>query len=60
MGPYMMAKDNAEGYLRLMLGNERCASLMATEGYYMLTTRQLVPLGFATDGLLVRRNKPSH
>jgi hypothetical protein len=58
MGTYLMAKDNAQGYLWLMLGNVSCASLMGTEGFYILMTQQLVSLGFVTDAFLVRRNKP--
>ena len=58
MGTYLMAKDNAQGYLWLMLGNVSCASLMGIEGFYILMTQQLVSLGFVTDAFLVRRNKP--
>ena len=58
MGTYMMAKDNAQGYLWLMLGNVSCASLMGIEGFYILMTQQLVSLGFVTDAFIVRRNKP--
>ncbi len=57
MGTYMMAKDNAQGYLWLMLGNVSCASLMGIEGFYILMTQQLISLGFVTDAFLVRRNK---
>ena len=57
MGTYMMAKDNAQGYLWLMLGNVSCASLMGIEGFYILMTQQLVSLGFVTDAFLVRRKK---
>lgn len=58
MGTYMMAKDKAQGYLWLMLGNVSCASLMGIEGYFILMTQQLVSLIFVTDAFLVRRNKP--
>ncbi len=58
MGTYMMAKDKAQGYLWLMLGNVSCASLMGIEGYIILMTQQLVSLIFVTDAFLVRRNKP--
>jgi len=57
MGTYMMAKDKAQGYLWLMLGNVSCASLMGIEGFYILMTQQLVSLGFVTDAFLVRRKK---
>ena len=58
MGTYMMAKDNAQGYLWLMIGNVSCASLMGIEGFYILMTQQLVSLGFVSDAFWVRRNKP--
>lgn len=58
MGTYMMAKDNARGYIWLMLGNVSCAALMGVEGFYILMTQQLVSLGFVIDAFLVRRNKP--
>lgn len=57
MGTHMTAKDNAQGYPRLMLGNVSCASLMGMEGFYILMTRQLVFLGWVTDAFFVRRNK---
>ena len=57
MGTYMMAKDKAQGYLWLMLGNVSCATLMGIEGFYILMTQQLVSLGFVTDAFLVRRKK---
>ncbi len=57
MGTYMMAKDNIQGYLWLMLGNVSCASLMGMEGYFILMTQQLVSLVFVTDGFIVRRKK---
>ena len=57
MGTYMMAKDRAQGYLWLMLGNVSCASLMGMQGYFILMTQQLVSLAFVTDGFLVRRKK---
>ena len=59
MGTYMMAMDNAQGYLWLMLGNVSCASLMGIEGFYILMTQQLVSLAFVTDACLVRRKKAS-
>ena len=58
MGTYMMARDNAQGYLWLMLGNVSCASLMGIEGFYVLMTQQLFSLCFVTDAFLARRNKP--
>ena len=57
MGTYMMAKDNAQGYLWLMLGNVSCASLMGIEGFFILMTQQLVSLAFVTDALLIRRRR---
>ena len=57
MGTYMMAKDNAQGYLWLILGNVSCASLMGIEGYFILMTQQLVSLAFVTDAILARRKK---
>jgi len=56
MGTYMMAKDNAQGYFWLMLGNVSCASLMGIEGYFILMIQQLVSLIFVADAFLVRRN----
>lgn len=57
MGTYMMAKDNAQGYLWLMLGNVSCASLMGIEGYFILMTQQLVSFAFVTDAFWVRKKK---
>ncbi|MDX1285754.1 MAG: hypothetical protein R3182_12110 [Draconibacterium sp.] len=57
MGTYMMAMDNAQGYLWLMLGNVSCASLMGIEGYFIFMTQQLVSLAFVTDAFLTRRKK---
>jgi len=57
MGTYMMAKDNAQGYLWLMLGNVSCASLMGIQGFFILMTQQMVSLAFVTDALLTRRKK---
>ena len=57
MGTYMMAKDKAQGYLWLMLGNVSCASLMGIEGFSILMIQQLVSLCFVTDACWVRRNK---
>ena len=57
MGTFMMAKDNAQGYLWLILGNVSCASLMGIEGYFILMTQQLVSLAFVTDAILTRRKK---
>ena len=57
MGTYMMAKDNAQGYLWLMLGNVTCASLMGIESFYILMIQQMVSLCFVSDAFLVRRNK---
>ena len=57
MGTYMMAKDNSQGYLWLMLGNVSCASLMGMEGFYILMTQQLISLCFVTDAFWVRRNR---
>ena len=54
----MMAKDNIQGYLWLMLGNISCASLMGIEGFFILMIQQLVSLIFVTDAFLVRRKKP--
>jgi hypothetical protein len=58
MGTYMMAKDNAQGYLWLMLGNVSCVSLMGLEGFFILMIQQSVSLAFVIDAFLVRRNKP--
>ena len=49
MGTYLMAKDDAKGYLWLMVGNVSCASLMGVEGYFILMAQQLVSLAFVTD-----------
>jgi len=57
MGTYMMAKDNAQGYLWLILGNLSCASLMGLENFYILMVQQLVSLAFVTDALFVRIRK---
>ena len=57
MGTYMMAKDNAQGYLWLMLGNLSCAALMGRQGYFILMAQQLTSLVFVTDGFMVRRKK---
>jgi len=57
MGTYMMAKDNVQGYLWLMLGNVSCASLMGIEGFFILMTQQLVSLAFVIDAFLARRKK---
>jgi hypothetical protein len=57
MGTYMMAKDNAQGYLWLMLGNVSSAALMGIEGLFILMTQQLISLGFVTDAFLARRKK---
>ena len=57
MGTYMMAKDNAQGYLWLMLGNVSCASLMGIEGFFILMAQQLVSLAFVTDAFLAHRKK---
>jgi len=54
MGTYMMAKNKAQGYFWLMLGNVSCASLMGIEGYRVLMTQQMVSLIFVTDAYLVR------
>lgn len=54
LGTYMMAKDNAQGYLWLVLGNVSCATLMGIEGFPLLMAQQLVSLGFVTDAFLVR------
>jgi hypothetical protein len=55
MGTYMMAKDNIQGYLWLMLGNISCASLMGIEGFLVLMTQQMVSLVFVTDAFIVRK-----
>lgn len=55
MGTYMMAKDKAQGYFWLMLGNVSCASLMGLEGFLVLMAQQMVSLIFVTDAYLVRR-----
>ena len=57
MGTYMMAKDNARGYLWLMLGNVSCAALMGIEGFFILMAQQLVSLAFVTDAFLARGKK---
>jgi hypothetical protein len=57
MGTYEMAKDKAQGYLWLMLGNVSCASLMGMEGFHVLMTQQIVSLGFVIDAFRVRRQK---
>lgn len=57
MGTYLMAKENAQGYFWLMLGNVSCASLMGLEGFYILMIQQLVSLIFVTDAFLIRRKR---
>jgi hypothetical protein len=57
MGTYMMAKDKAQGYFWLMLGNVTCASLMGIEGFFILMIEQLVSFIFVADAFLVRRKK---
>ncbi len=57
MGTYMMAKDKAQGYFWLMLGNVSCASLMGIEGFFILMIEQLVSFIFVADAFLVRRKK---
>ena len=57
MGTYLMAKDNAQGYLWLMLGNVSCASLMGIEGFFLLMAQQLVSLVFVTDAFWVHSKK---
>lgn len=55
MGTYLMAKDNIQGYLWLMLGNVSCATLMGLEGFLILMAQQLVSLVFVTDAFIVRK-----
>jgi hypothetical protein len=55
----MMAKDRAQGYLWLMLGNVSAASLMGLQGFYILMIEQLISLVFVTDAFWVRRKKPA-
>jgi hypothetical protein len=57
MGTYMMARDKAQGYLWLMLGNVTCASLMGIEGFFILMIEQLVSFLFVVDAFWVRRKK---
>ena len=57
MGTYMMAKDKAQGYFWLMLGNVSCASLMGIEGFFIMMIEQLVSFIFVADAFLVRRKK---
>ena len=57
MGTYMMAKDKAQGYFWLMLGNVSCASLMGIEGYFVLMAQQMISLKFVTDAYLVRMRR---
>ena len=57
MGTYLMAKDNVQGYIWLMIGNISCASLMGFEGFYLLMVQQLVSLIFVTDAFLIRRKR---
>lgn len=55
MGTYLMAKDNINGYLWLLLGNVTCAALMGIEGYVVLMTQQLASVYFVTNAYLTRR-----
>lgn len=57
MGTYMMAKDKAQGYFWLMLGNVSCATLMWMEGFFVLMAQQMLSLIFVTDAYRVRRHK---
>ncbi len=58
IGTYLMAKDNVQGYIWLMIGNVSCASLMGLEGFYILMIQQLISLIFVTDGFIYRRKRP--
>jgi hypothetical protein len=57
MGTYMMAKDKAQGYFGLMLGNVSCASLMGIEGFFIMMIEQLISFIFVADAFWVRRKK---
>lgn len=57
MGTYMIAKDKAQGYFWLMLGNVSCAFLMGIEGYFVLMAQQMISLIFVTDAYLVRMRR---
>lgn len=58
IGTYLMAKDNAQGYFWLILGNVSCASLMGLEGFYILMIQQLISLIFVTDAFINRKMRP--
>ena len=57
-GTYLMAKDNVQGYIWLMLGNVSCGSLMGLEGFYILIIQQLISIIFVTDAFINRRKRP--
>jgi len=57
MGTYLMAKDKAQGYVWLMLGNISCSALMGIEGFFILMAQQLISLAFVTDAFLARKKK---
>ena len=57
IGTYLMAKDNVQGYIWLMIGNVSCASLMRLEGFYILMIQQLISLIFVTDAFIYRRKR---
>ena len=56
-GTYLMAKDNVQGYIWLIIGNVSCASLMGLEGFYILMIQQLISLIFVTDAFIYRRKR---
>ena len=58
IGTYLMAKDNVQAYIWLMIGNVSCASLMGLEGFYILMIQQLISLIFVTDAFINRRKRP--
>ena len=57
-GTYLIANDNVQGYIWLMLGNISCGALMGLEGYYVLMIQQLISLIFVTDAFIYRRKRP--
>ncbi|WP_320169403.1 hypothetical protein [Maridesulfovibrio sp.] len=60
LGTYMMAQDDQQGYLWLMLGNVSCAALMGLQGFYILMAQQLISLIFVIDAFLIRRKIIGH
>ncbi len=53
MGTYLTARQNAQGYLWLMLGNMACAALMGLQAYYLLMVQQIISFYFVADAYVI-------